>query len=163
MILESKPQDVSGSLPQREAALHLGSACKNMSKKICACTGLMESRKVGYNRLDQRAACQKNRKKAPMELCVRPKALSAPRPRIGSPDFCCSYALCCTRRATLAARWREKLVMAALPDLAVKSTNHMCQHGCVTIGDMIRLTGEEPKQGHLVRHGTGKATCYTLP
>lgn len=46
--------------------------------------------------------------------------------------------------------------------LSVKSFDHVCQHGCVTIGNMIRLTGEEVEQGHLVRHGTGKATCYTL-
>lgn len=69
---------------------------------------------------------------------------------------------------------REKLVMAALPDLAVRIIDHARQHGRVTIGDMIRATGASRntlkehfrrlvQQGHLVRHGTGKATWYALP
>ena len=69
---------------------------------------------------------------------------------------------------------REKLVMAALPELAVQIVDHARQHGRVTMGDMIRATGASRntlkehfrrllEQGHLVRHGAGKATWYALP
>ena len=69
---------------------------------------------------------------------------------------------------------REKLVMATLPELAVQIIDHARQHGRVTIGDIIRVTGASRntlkehfrrllEQGHLVRHGTGKATWYALP
>lgn len=69
---------------------------------------------------------------------------------------------------------REKLVMATLPELAVGIIDHARQHGRVTIGDMIRASGASRntlkehfrrlvQQGHLVRHGTGKATWYALP
>jgi Fic family protein len=69
---------------------------------------------------------------------------------------------------------REKLVMAALPELAVQIVDHARQHGRVTMGDMIRATGASRntlkehfrrlvEQGHLVLHGAGKATWYALP
>ena len=69
---------------------------------------------------------------------------------------------------------REKWVVAALPELAVRIVDQARQHGRVTIGDLIRLTGASRntlkehfrrllQQGHLVRHGTGKGTWYTLP
>ena len=69
---------------------------------------------------------------------------------------------------------REKLVMAALPALAVQIIDHARQHGRVTIGDMIRVTGASRntlkehfrrllEQGHIVRHGLGKGTWYALP
>jgi hypothetical protein len=34
---------------------------------------------------------------------------------------------------------REKLVMAALPELAVRILDHARQHGRVTIGEMLRV------------------------
>ncbi len=69
---------------------------------------------------------------------------------------------------------REKLVMAALPELSVQIVDHARQHGRVTIGDMIRITGTSRNtlkehfrrllaQGHIVRHGAGKGTWYVLP
>ena len=69
---------------------------------------------------------------------------------------------------------REKLVMVTLPELAVQIIDHARQHGRVTIGDVIRITGASRntlkehfrrllEQGHMVRHGTGKGTWYTLP
>jgi len=69
---------------------------------------------------------------------------------------------------------REKLVLAALPELAVSIVDHARQHGRVTIGDMIRVTGTSRntlkehfrrllEQGHLVRHGSGKGSWYALP
>lgn len=68
---------------------------------------------------------------------------------------------------------REKLVMATLPELAVQIIDHARQHGRVTMADMIRITGASrntlkehfrrlQKQGHLVRHGTGKGSWYAL-
>lgn len=69
---------------------------------------------------------------------------------------------------------REKLVMAALPELSVQIIDRARQHGRVTIGDMIRATGASRntlkehfrrllEQGHIVRHGTGKGSWYALP
>ncbi len=69
---------------------------------------------------------------------------------------------------------REKLVIAAMPELAVQIIDHARQHGRVTMGEMIRATGASRntlkehfrrllEQGHLVRHGTGKATWYVVP
>jgi Fic family protein len=61
-----------------------------------------------------------------------------------------------------------------MTELAVRIVDQARQHGRVTIGDLIRLTGASRntlkehfrrllQQGHLVRHGTGKGTWYTLP
>ena len=69
---------------------------------------------------------------------------------------------------------REKLVIASLPEIAVQIIDHARQHGRVTIGDMIRVTGTSRNtlkehfrrlvtQGHLQQHGTGKGTWYALP
>ena len=69
---------------------------------------------------------------------------------------------------------REKLVMAALPELAVSIIDHAREHGRVTIGDAMRITGASRntlkehfkrllEQGHVVKHGVGKGTWYALP
>lgn len=69
---------------------------------------------------------------------------------------------------------REKLMITALPELAVKIIDQARQHGRVTIGDMIRVTGASRntlkehlrslvEKGHLARHGTGKGSWYALP
>jgi Fic family protein len=69
---------------------------------------------------------------------------------------------------------REKLIMAALPELAAQIIDHARQHGRVTMGEMIRATGVSrntlkehfrllTEQGHLKRHGTGKGSWYALP
>ena len=69
---------------------------------------------------------------------------------------------------------REKLMMAALPELAAQIIDEARKRGRITIGDMIRATGASrntlkdhfkrlQEQGHIVRHGTGKATWYALP
>lgn len=69
---------------------------------------------------------------------------------------------------------REKLVMASLPELAAQIIDHAREHGRVTIGDMIRITGASRNtlkehfrrlqdKGHLVRHGAGKSSWYALP
>ena len=69
---------------------------------------------------------------------------------------------------------REKLMQAALPELAVTILDHAKEHGRVTIGDVIRATGASRntlkdhfkrlvEQGHLLQHGKGKGTWYDLP
>jgi Fic family protein len=69
---------------------------------------------------------------------------------------------------------REKIVMAALPELAVQIIDHARQHGRVTMGDMIKVTGASRNtlkehfrrllaQGHLGQYGKGKGTWYVLP
>ena len=68
---------------------------------------------------------------------------------------------------------REKLMQAALPELAVTILDHAKEHGRVTIGDVIRATGASRntlkdylkrlvEQGHLLQHGKGKGTWYGL-
>jgi Fic family protein len=69
---------------------------------------------------------------------------------------------------------RERLMMASLPELAAQIVDEARGRGRVTIGDMIRVTGASRntlkehfkrllQQGHLIRHGSGKATWYSLP
>lgn len=69
---------------------------------------------------------------------------------------------------------RERLVMAALPELAIQIIDYVRQHGRVTMADMIRVTGTSRntlkdhfrnlvEKQHLVRHGSGKGSWYALP
>lgn len=68
---------------------------------------------------------------------------------------------------------REKLVLATLPELSVQILDYTRNHGRVTIGDIIRVTGANRNTlkehfrrlielGHLIRHGIGKGSWYTL-
>jgi Fic family protein len=68
---------------------------------------------------------------------------------------------------------REKIVIAALPELDVRIVDHARQHGRVTISEMVRLTGANRntlKQhlrrlvelGHLKQYGARKGTWYGL-
>ncbi len=77
------------------------------------------------------------------------------------------------KRRLVAKVETEKLLTATLPELAVQIIDHTRQHGRITMGDMIRITGASRNtlkehfkrlvaQGHLIRHGTGKGTWYTL-
>lgn len=77
-----------------------------------------------------------------------------------------------TRRLAAKIEDEQRLV-ATLPELAVRILEQARQHGRVTMGDMIRLTGANRntlkehfrrlvKQGHLTPHGTGKGTWYAL-
>jgi Fic family protein len=67
----------------------------------------------------------------------------------------------------------EKTIMAALPELAVQIIDHARQHGRVTMGDIVKVTGASRNtlkehfrhlrvQGHLEKHGVGKGTWYVL-
>jgi Fic family protein len=69
---------------------------------------------------------------------------------------------------------REKIVLAALPYLSVQIIEHAREHGRVTIGDMVKLTGTSRntlkqhfrqlvEKGHLVLHGSGRGAWYALP
>jgi len=66
---------------------------------------------------------------------------------------------------------REKLVLAALPELSLQIVEFAREHGRVTIGDVIRLTGASrntlkqhfrslTKLGHLNQHGRGRGVWY---
>jgi Fic family protein len=68
---------------------------------------------------------------------------------------------------------REKLVLATLPELALQIVEFTREHGRITIGEAIRLTGSNRntlkqhfrtlvKQGHFVQHGGGRGTWYEL-
>jgi len=69
---------------------------------------------------------------------------------------------------------REKIVLADLPELAVKILDYARDQGRVTMRDMVRATGASGntlkehfrrlvKNKLLLRHGAGRATWYGLP
>jgi Fic family protein len=68
---------------------------------------------------------------------------------------------------------QEKLVLAVLPELAVKILDYARDHGRVTIGDMVRSTGASRntlkehfrslvEKKLLLQNGAGKGTWYAL-
>jgi hypothetical protein len=68
---------------------------------------------------------------------------------------------------------REKLVLSPLPELSVRILDHARDHGRVSIGDMIKLTGASRntlkehfrqlvQKRHLTMHGGGRTTWYAL-
>jgi Fic family protein len=68
---------------------------------------------------------------------------------------------------------REKIVLASLPDLSIQILEHAREHGRVTIGEMITLTGVSRntlkehfralvEKKHLKLYGAGRTTWYTL-
>lgn len=68
---------------------------------------------------------------------------------------------------------REKIVLATLPELSLQIVEFARQHGRVTIGDAIRLTGVSRntlkqhfrnlvEQGHLNQQGRGRGVWYEL-
>ncbi len=68
---------------------------------------------------------------------------------------------------------REKIMLAALPELSVAILEHARDHGRVTIGEMIEVTGVSrntlkqhfrrlTENSHLVMHGRGRGVWYTL-
>jgi predicted HTH transcriptional regulator len=68
---------------------------------------------------------------------------------------------------------REKLVLAPLPELSLQVVEFAREHGRVTMGDVIRLTGASRntlkqhfralvEQGRLSRLGSGRGAWYTL-
>lgn len=68
---------------------------------------------------------------------------------------------------------RERIVLAALPDLSLQIVELAREHGRVTIGDAIKLTGVSRntlkphfrnlvEQGYLQQHGFGRGVWYVL-
>lgn len=68
---------------------------------------------------------------------------------------------------------REKIVLAAMPELSLKIVEFAREHGRVTIGQVIRLTGASRntlkqhfralvKRGTLRQHGSGRGAWYDL-
>lgn len=68
---------------------------------------------------------------------------------------------------------REKFVLAALPELSLQIVEFAREHGRVTIGDAIKLTGVSRntlkqhfrnlvEHGHLNQHGSGRGVWYEL-
>ena len=69
---------------------------------------------------------------------------------------------------------REKLVTTSLPELSLRILDHAREHGRVSTGEMIKLTGvsrntlkqqfrQLVEKGHLTKHGGGRSTWYALP
>lgn len=67
---------------------------------------------------------------------------------------------------------REKLVLAALPKLSLQIVEFAREHGRVTIGEAIKLTGASRntlkqhfralvERGHLNQHGSGRGVWYS--
>jgi Fic family protein len=66
---------------------------------------------------------------------------------------------------------REKIVLAALPELSLQIVEFAREHGRITIGDAIKLTGVNRntlkqhfrnlvEQNHLNQHGGGRGVWY---
>jgi Fic family protein len=69
---------------------------------------------------------------------------------------------------------REKLLLAAIPDLALRIVDHARDHGRVTISDAVILTGASRNtlkdhlrmlvsHRYLAQHGVGRGAWYSLP
>lgn len=68
---------------------------------------------------------------------------------------------------------REKLVLSSLPELSLRILDHAREHGRVSAGEIIKLTGASrntlkrqfrqlTEKGYLIKHGGGRTTWYTL-
>jgi Fic family protein len=68
---------------------------------------------------------------------------------------------------------RERIVLSTMPELSVQIVEYAREHGRVTIGDMVNLTGTSRntlkqhfrqllEKGHLVMHGSGRGAWYAL-
>jgi Fic family protein len=69
---------------------------------------------------------------------------------------------------------REKIVLAAMPQLSLRIIEYAREHGRVTISDIVKLTGTSRNtlkqhfrqlvaQRHLMLHGSGRGAWYALP
>lgn len=68
---------------------------------------------------------------------------------------------------------REKIVLSTLPELSLQILEYTREHGRVTIGVMVKLTGvsrntlkehfrQLVEKGHLTMHGSGRGAWYSL-
>ena len=69
---------------------------------------------------------------------------------------------------------REKLVLSSLPELSLHILDHAREHGRVSMGEIVKLTGASRntlkqqlrqlvEKRHLAKHGGGRSTWYSLP
>jgi Fic family protein len=69
---------------------------------------------------------------------------------------------------------REKLLLASMPDLALRIVDHVRDHGRITIGEAVTLTAASRntlkehlrmlvERRYLQQHGVGRGTWYGLP
>ncbi len=69
---------------------------------------------------------------------------------------------------------RERVVIAAMPELDLQIIDYVRQHGRVTMADLVRVTGASRntlkdhfrslmEKQHLIRHGSGKGSWHALP
>ncbi len=69
---------------------------------------------------------------------------------------------------------REKIVLSTLPELSIQILDQAREHGRVTMGDMVKLTGVSRntlkehfrsliEKNHLVIHDRGRGSWYSLP
>jgi Fic family protein len=69
---------------------------------------------------------------------------------------------------------REKIVLSSVPALSLRILDHARDHGRVSMGDIVKLTGASRNtlkqqfrqlvvKGHLTKQGGGRTTWYTLP
>lgn len=83
-------------------------------------------------------------------------------------------ALVQQKRRLAAKVEREQIAMTSLPELAAQIIEQTRQHGRITIGEMVRISGANRntlkvhfrrlvEQGLLARHGSGKGSWYALP
>ncbi|USN51895.1 MAG: Fic family protein [Myxococcales bacterium] len=68
---------------------------------------------------------------------------------------------------------REKIILSVLPELSLQILEHAREHGRVTIGDMVQLTGASRntlkehfrklvEKRHVTLHGSGRGAWYSL-
>jgi DeoR/GlpR family transcriptional regulator of sugar metabolism len=68
---------------------------------------------------------------------------------------------------------REKIVLSALPEISAQILGQAREHGRVTIGEMVTLTGVSRntlkehfrqliERNHLILHGAGRGAWYSL-
>ena len=68
---------------------------------------------------------------------------------------------------------REKILLSAMPELSLQILEYVREHGRITIGDMVKLTGVSRntlkehfrqllEKRHLVIHGSGRGAWYSL-
>ncbi len=68
---------------------------------------------------------------------------------------------------------REKVILSAMPELSLQIVEYAREHGRVTIGEMVKLTGTSrntlkehfrqlQEKGHIILHGSGRGAWYAL-
>lgn len=99
-----------------------------------------------------------------------------PTPRSSRASSCRYSSVYCPRNSVRRLEKkvvRKKIVLAAMPELSLKIVEFTREHGRVTIGQVIRLTGASRntlkqhfpalvERGTLNQHGSGRGVWYEL-